>query len=65
VTNGEFLEFVDDGGYREPAVALRRLGAVREGWRAPLYWERDGDGAWRTFTLGGLRELDPDEPVCT
>jgi ergothioneine biosynthesis protein EgtB len=32
-------------------------------WNAPLYWERD-DGRWRLFTLHGMADLDPDEPVC-
>ncbi|MBY0456876.1 MAG: SUMF1/EgtB/PvdO family nonheme iron enzyme, partial [Gemmataceae bacterium] len=35
----------------------------REGWHAPLYWQRDGDG-WALFTLCGVRPLDPTEPVC-
>jgi len=64
VTNGEFLRFVEDGGYDRPDAWLS------DGWdwvvaeriRAPAYWKRD-KGSWRTFTLGGARDLDPDEPV--
>lgn len=65
VTNGEFLQFVDDGGYRDPALWLADGWAVvqQEGWRSPLYWE-DIDGAWQTMTLGGMRVLNPAEPVC-
>jgi ergothioneine biosynthesis protein EgtB len=65
VTNGEFLEFVDDGGYQRPDLWLAAgLALVREQHReAPLYWERGEDG-WREFTLGGMRPLDPAEPVC-
>jgi ergothioneine biosynthesis protein EgtB len=37
---------------------------ARQGWQAPLYWQRLADGDWRTFTLAGSRPLDPDEPVC-
>ncbi|MES1211072.1 MAG: SUMF1/EgtB/PvdO family nonheme iron enzyme, partial [Acidobacteriota bacterium] len=38
---------------------------VREhDWTAPLYWERDDDGGWRSWTLSGTRAIDPDEPVC-
>jgi ergothioneine biosynthesis protein EgtB len=65
VTNGEFLEFVADGGYERPAAWLSDgWNAVREGgWTAPLYWIRDCSG-WSEFTLGGTRPLDPAAPVC-
>jgi ergothioneine biosynthesis protein EgtB len=65
VTAGEFLNFMNDGGYRHPGLWLS-LGwsIVRDQqWTAPLYWvERDGN--WHEFTLGGLRGLNADEPVC-
>ncbi|GAB0149637.1 ergothioneine biosynthesis protein EgtB [Marichromatium sp. PS1] len=65
VSNAEFLAFVEDGGYHDPAHWLSDGWArVRaEGWEAPLYWERV-DGQWQTLTLGGMRPLDPAEPVC-
>jgi len=65
VTNGEYLDFVEDGGYRKPTLWLSSgWAAVKEhGWAAPLYWERTPDG-WAEFTLSGTRELDPAEPVC-
>jgi len=65
VTNGEFIEFINDGGYGD-----HRLWHS-EGWdwiqresvASPLYWyERDGE--WHHFTLGGLRQLPLDAPVC-
>ena len=64
VTNGEFLRFVEDGGYARPDAWLS------DGWdwvvaeqiRAPAYWKRE-DGVWRTFTLAGTRDLALDEPV--
>ncbi len=65
VTNGEWLEFMDDGGYRHPALWLSDgwYTLQAEGWQAPLYWtERDDE--WELFTLGGPRPLDPAEPVC-
>jgi len=65
VTNAEFLEFVDDGGYRRPELWLS-LGwnTVKErGWDAPLYWEKR-DGKWHTMTLAGMTKLCPEEPVC-
>jgi ergothioneine biosynthesis protein EgtB len=64
VTNGEYLEFVDAGGYREAAPWLSEgWRAVQErGWQAPLYWERVDD-AWWTQTLSGFLPLDPHAPV--
>lgn len=65
VTNGEYLEFIEDGAYRRPELWLSNGWdtVVQEGWEAPLYWERH-DGDWRMFTLAGVQELRPDEPVC-
>ena len=65
VTNGEFLGFVEDGGYGRAELWLSDAWDIvrREGWRAPLYWEADG-GTWRQFTLHGLEELGVSEPVC-
>ena len=66
VTCGEYLAFVDDGGYRDPRLWLSDGFAAAQagGWQAPLYWERaDGGGRWTVFTLHGTRPLDPDEPV--
>jgi ergothioneine biosynthesis protein EgtB len=62
VTNGEWRAFIGDGGYRRPELWLSDgWYAVQAGeWRAPLYWEPDGS----VFTLGGLRALPDDEPVC-
>lgn len=65
VTNGEFLAFVEAGGYRDPALWLA------EGWdkvasgelAAPLYWRRHADGGWHEFTLHGELPLDPARPV--
>ena len=64
VTHGEYLEFVEDGGYRDPLLWLSNGWArvQEQGWEAPMYWERV-DGHWRLWTLNGTREPDPDEPV--
>ena len=64
VTCAEWMEFIDDGGYRTPSLWLSDgWSAVdREQWTAPLYWQRVADD-WRMFTLGGLRPIDPAEPV--
>ena len=64
VTNAEYLQFVDAGGYRQPDLWLSDgWRTVRErGWQAPLYWEAV-DGRWHTFTLGGEGPLELDAPV--
>lgn len=66
VTNGEFLEFVEDGGYGRAEFWHSDGWALinREGWRAPLYWQEDEDGSWAEFTFGGLCALYHDAPVC-
>ncbi|KAA5804987.1 ergothioneine biosynthesis protein EgtB [Alkalicaulis satelles] len=65
VTNGEYLEFIEDGGYRQPGLWLADGWAlVQQAERsAPLYW-RKTDAGWREFTLHGERALDPSAPVC-
>jgi ergothioneine biosynthesis protein EgtB len=65
VTNGEYLQFMQDGGYDRPEHWLSDgWAAVQEhGWRAPLYWIQR-DGQWHLFTLSGLRPVEPVEPVC-
>jgi ergothioneine biosynthesis protein EgtB len=65
VSNAEFLGFVGDGGYRRSEFWLSDgWDAVRSrGWSAPLYWERHDDD-WYEYTLGGLRRVGWDDPVC-
>jgi ergothioneine biosynthesis protein EgtB len=65
VTNGEWLRFINEGGYGQPGHWLA------DGWawvqanqvEAPLYWRRHG-GWWQRFGLDGLKPVDPAEPVC-
>jgi len=66
VSNGDWLAFIGEDGYRRPELWLSDGWAAvqAEGWRAPLYWEPDGAGGWRTMTLRGLQALDPEAPVC-
>ena len=63
VTNAEFREFIDDGGYRSPALWLSEGWdtVCREGWSHPLYWD---DALQTTFTLGGRCSIEPFAPVC-
>ena len=65
VSYGEYLDFMEDGGYRRPELWMSM------GWdwvqagarRAPLYW-RAKDGRWLNHTLQGEVEIDPRTPVC-
>ncbi len=65
VTNGEYLAFVEAGGYQNPALWLA------EGWdwinlqglRHPIYWQLH-EGQWRKFTLHGWQALDLQQPAC-
>jgi ergothioneine biosynthesis protein EgtB len=65
VTNADWINFIEDGGYRNPALWLSDGWNTVEaqGWSAPGYW-RSIDGTWQTMTLGGLRPVDPSAPVC-
>jgi ergothioneine biosynthesis protein EgtB len=64
VSNAEWLEFIQAGGYSTPSLWLSDGWAAvqREGWQAPGYW-RLTDGACETMTLGGLKAVDPAAPV--
>ena len=62
VSNAEFREFIDDGGYSNPALWLSDGWStiVGEGWQRPLYWQADLE---QEFTLGGLRPIEAAAPV--
>ncbi len=62
---GEYLDFIEDGGYRRPEFWLSAGWdcVSQRGWTAPLYWEKDGTN-WHVFTLSGLQPLDLAAPVC-
>ncbi len=65
VTNREWLAFMVDGGYTTASLWLSDGWATvqNEAWEAPGYW-RKVDDVWQQMTLGGLRAVDPDAPVC-
>jgi ergothioneine biosynthesis protein EgtB len=64
VTNGEYLQFIEDDGYgrAEFWLSLGWMTVNEQHWRAPLYWMKR-DGAWWNFTLSGFRPVDKSEPV--
>jgi ergothioneine biosynthesis protein EgtB len=65
VTNGEYQEFMADGGYRRPELWLSDgwQALQARGWEAPLYWERTDD-QWWYMTLNGMQPVAPGAPVC-
>lgn len=65
VTNAEWAVFIAHGGYEMSSYWLSDgWDAVRrEGWHAPLYWERI-DNVWHSMTLQGFRPVQMDAPVC-
>ena len=64
ITNGEYLEFIESGGYNQFKWWYS------EGWdwvqnndiSGPHYWHRI-EGVWHNYTLSGLRKVNPSEPV--
>jgi ergothioneine biosynthesis protein EgtB len=65
VTCGEYLEFMNDGGYERFELWLSEgFKTVQEnGWKAPFYWEYYDD-QWMVMTLSGMRPVEEAEPVC-
>lgn len=65
VTNGEYLAFIEAGGYADAALWLAEGWdkVQTEGWRHPLYWQREADGQWTEFTVHGRHPLDLQAPV--
>ncbi len=64
VTAGEYVEFIEAGGYQTPELWLSDGWATveAEGWIAPLYW-RKTDGGWTRFSLEGRVTVDPSAPL--
>jgi ergothioneine biosynthesis protein EgtB len=64
VRNGDWLAFIDDGGYRTASLWMSDGWTLLQagGWSAPLYW-RQLDGMWWQMGLRGLAPLDPAAPV--
>ena len=62
VSNGEYREFIRDGGYENCELWLSDAWATinERGWRRPLYWD---EALEKEFTLGGDKEIDDNAPV--
>jgi ergothioneine biosynthesis protein EgtB len=65
VTNGDYMAFIDDKGYERPEfwLSLGWMAVNERNWRAPLYWEKQGN-TWWSHTLSGFRPVEENEPVC-
>ncbi|CAN5270960.1 hypothetical protein BH09PSE1_BH09PSE1_24770 [soil metagenome] len=64
VSNGDWIRFIEDGGYSRPELWLSDGWATvqAEGWLAPLYWH-ETDAGWSAFGLAGSASVDPTRPV--
>ena len=64
VTNGEYMEFMEDGGYERWDLWLSEgwRTVQEQGWKAPLYWEKL-EGTWWMQTLSGMQPVDENAPV--
>jgi ergothioneine biosynthesis protein EgtB len=64
ITNGEYLAFMEAGGYTRPEfwLSLGWTTVNEQRWQAPLYWVQR-DRAWWNFTLSGFRPVNESEPV--
>ncbi len=65
VTNQQYLEFIEDGGYETYKYWLSDgwEKVKTNDWTAPMYWENI-DGNWMVQNFQGLRNVSPKEPVC-
>lgn len=64
ISNGAYLEFVEDGGYTRPELWLSQGWDIVQAqqWQSPLYWVRKDDG-WFEYRLDGFHALNPNLPV--
>ena len=66
VTCGQYIEFINDGGYHNPdywlSAGWNRIHQVDDPWTAPLYWTRTDDD-WFHYTLTGFRPVELDRPI--
>ena len=65
VTNGKYLEFIDDGGYHNPEhwSEAGRKWLAESAAVAPKYWQKDG-ASWTTRSMDRSGPVESDHPVC-
>jgi len=65
VTNRQYAEFIDDGGYSSPRFWTAEGWEWRQsaGLEHPEFWRRDGERSWSRVRFGWVEEVPPDEPV--
>ena len=65
ITNEQYLEFINDGGYETYKYWLSDgwEKVQKNKWKAPMYWEKS-EGEWKRRDFLGIREINPKEPVC-
>ncbi|MHB8546740.1 MAG: ergothioneine biosynthesis protein EgtB [Nitrosotalea sp.] len=65
VTNGDYLKFMDSGGYEDFRFWLADGWdqVKKNNWNAPMYWEKEG-GIWTRHDFRGKVQINPNEPVC-
>lgn len=65
VTNGDYIQFIEAGGYEQPQwwLSMGWSYVQQQKLTAPLYWHKTENG-WEQFTLAGMQPLRYDEPVC-
>ena len=66
VSNREFINFIEDGGYKKAEFWLSDGWALcqKENWEAPMYWHKNDDGSWSYYTMSGLIPIKLNAPVC-
>ena len=65
VSNAEYLQFMEDGGYQNHSLWLS------EAWdwvnenqlNAPRYWHQEDGGEWWNYTLGGYQKVVREQPL--
>ncbi len=65
ITCGEWLSFIENGGYQKPELWLSEgwQTVMSAGWDSPAYWSQTADKDWQIFTLSGQTKLIPEMPV--
>ena len=65
ITNREYLEFMNDGGYETYKYWLSDgwEKVKSNNWKSPMYWEKIDD-EWHVRDFLGIRKINPNEPVC-